>query len=54
MINPVKKVEQFDARKSSLSSKMFSQLSMSFYGESTIRKDKQVIMEDCDQNFREA
>lgn len=32
---------------------MFSQLSMSFYGETTIRKNKQVIMDDCAFDFKE-
>ena len=52
MPNPVRRAEQSDPRRSSLSSKMFSQLSMSFYGEKTIRKNKQVIMDDCAYDFR--
>lgn len=53
MTNPVRKIEQSDARRTSMSSKMISQLSMSFYGENTIKKDKQVIMDDCHYDFRE-
>jgi hypothetical protein len=48
LMSTKKHSEERNSQKTSLSAtKLLSQLSMSFYDESTIRKHKQVILDSC-------